>query len=443
MTEIDVELNYVPRKWQREAHIGLSKKRWGVLVVHRRGGKSVLAIMQLIHRACTIEKENARFAYIAPLYKQAKAIAWSYLKHYALKIPGAKISEAELHVTLPNGANLRLYGADNADALRGIYLDGVVLDEVAQLSKELWDSVLRPALADREGWALLMGTPNGINLLSEVYYSAMGNDSWYHGLFTINDTESLPPKEVSDLKSEMSNTAFAREFLCDFSAAADNVLLSVEVVEAACNRQVKPGTYDYAPKILGVDIARQGDDRSALIRKQGRVMFGLKTWQGADAMAMAANVANEILEWEPDAVFIDGSGGYGAGVIDRLRQLGHSPIEVQFGSSPKDPRYSNLRTEMWMELANWVRDGGSMPNTPEVKLDLCAPTYTHANAAGKMALEPKDKIKARGLPSPDVGDAMALCFAYPVAAKPRLGDKWIQANNKSALMDYDPLAALR
>ncbi len=412
-----IELGYEPRAWQREVHLGLASKRWGAIVSHRRSGKSVLAVMHLIDRACRITKPNARFAYIAPMLKQVKSIAWTYLKHYAAKIPGTVIHEGELRVTLRNGSEIRLYGADNPDALRGIYLDGVVLDEVSNLSKDLWDSVIRPALADRLGWGLLMGTPAGINLLSEVYFKARDHEDWYSACFTVYQTNALDSKEVEDMRNGgMTTTAFAREMLCDFSASVDNTLLSVHEVEAATKRHAQDGDFAMAPRIIGVDVARQGDDRSVIFRRQGIMSMTPQVYQGMDSMQLAAHVALLSTEWQPDAVFVDGSGGYGAGVIDRLRQLKHKCTEVQFGGKADDPRFANKRAEMWMRMADWVKEHGILPDSQSLKQDLCAPTYGH-DSHGRLLMEAKDKIKGRGLPSPDEGDALALTFAYVVAQR--------------------------
>lgn len=433
-----IGLGYTPRLWQRDVHLGLQDKRWGALVVHRRGGKTVLAIMQLIHRAISCERANPRYAYIAPFLKQAKAIAWSYLKQYAGKIPGTVISEGELHVTLPNGAQLRIHGADNPDALRGIYLDGLVLDEVAQISKDLWDSVLRPALADREGWALLMGTPSGINLLSEAYFAARTKPEWFSGSYTCYQTDALPKAEIESLKAEMTVSAFAREFLCDFSASVDNVLLSVNDVEAATKRHFGPAEYQLSAKILGVDVARQGDDRSCVFPRQGLLSEKPYVWRHYDSMQVAAQVAIIDDAYKADAIFVDGSGGYGAGVIDRLRQLGRNVVEVQFGGRADDERFANKRIEMWYRMAEWVKGHGLIPDIQELKQDLCGPTYGH-DLRGKMLLESKEAIKKRGLPSPDLGDALALTFAHPVLSRAESARNIGRQN--TTLHQYDPLSS--
>jgi phage terminase large subunit-like protein len=124
-------------------------ERFAVLVAHRRAGKTVACVNELIKGALTCQAKNPRFAYIAPLFKQAKDVAWEYLKEYTAVIPGREVNETELRVDLPNGGRIRLYGADNPDALRGIYLDGVILDEYADMRPSIWTEVLRPALSDR------------------------------------------------------------------------------------------------------------------------------------------------------------------------------------------------------------------------------------------------------------------------------------------------------
>ncbi len=392
--------------------------------------------MHLIDRACRTTRADYRGAYIAPLLKQAKAIAWDYLKRYASKIPGTVISEGELQVRLRNGAALRLYGADNPDSLRGIYLDDAVLDEVSNLSKDLWDSVLRPALADRKGGALLMGTPSGVNLLSEVYFQARGNPDWFSAIYTVDQTDALPADEIASLRREMTVTAFARELLCDFSASVDNVLLSVHQVDASSKRNPPGELYSLAPKILGVDVARQGDDRSVIFKRQGIASFRPEVFRGYDAMQVAAQVAATMSEWQPDAVFIDGSGGYGAGVIDRLRQLRHRVTEIQFGAKADDARFANKRAEMWFKMAEWVKESGAIPDDQDLKQDLCSPTYGH-DTSGRMLLEAKDKIKLRGLPSPDLGDALALTFAHPVGART------LDMADVVKRKPYDPLGSVR
>jgi hypothetical protein len=186
-----------------------------------------------------------------------------------------------------------------------------------------------------------------------------------------------------------------------------------------------------------VDVARYGDDKSVIFGRQGLVSFEPQVYQGLNNMELAAKVAQAIVEWKPDAVFIDA--GRGEGVIDRLHQLGHAVVGVNFGGSPTKPQFVNKRGEMWFDMSQWLKAGASIPNIPQLKIELCAPTYSYANAANKFELESKDDLKKRGLPSPDIADALALTFAFPVA--PSRGPGANLHAGGHALTEYDPFAA--
>lgn len=445
MSDKVVDLGFRPRQWQTECFKKL--RRWSVLVVHRRGGKTILGVMLLIDRALRFTPPAGggpgRYAYVAPEKAQAKAVAWEYLKRFSAPVPGVKINETELWIEFPNGSRIKIEGAEDPDRLRGIYLDGIVLDELADMKPTLWGEVVRPALSDRQGWALFIGTPKGVNLLSEMFYAAAGKPDWYAARLTVHDTGAIDPVELAQAKADMTEQQYAQEFLCDFAAGNRNALLSVTEVEESCARVILGPEIERMPRILGVDVARQGDDRTAIFRRQGLMAWPPQVLRGADSMQVAGYVAKHIAEWNPDAVFIDGTGGYGAGVIDRLRGLGHTCTEVQFGGKADDNRFVNKRSEMWHDLAEWVKSGGVIPNDPAIKLDLCAPTYSFKS--DRFALESKDDMKARGMPSPDLGDALALTFAYPVAPRGLIvtsqGVIEMPFGGQKALTDYDPFAA--
>ncbi len=211
----------------------------------------------------------------------------------------------------------------------------------------------------------------------------------------------------------MPASKFAREYLCDFNAAVDDILLSFDEVEKAAKRSYMLGDFQHSAKIIGVDVARQGDDSTVIIRRQGLIVWEPKEYQIPNAMEVADKVAYEINEWKPDAVFVDGTGGYGAGVIDRLRQLGHRVIEVQFSASPSDPKFLNKRAEMWWDMAEAIKANLQIPNHKQLKADLCTPTYGFNNAS-KLVLESKEDIKKRGLPSSDFADALCCTYASKV-----------------------------
>lgn len=207
---------YAPRPLQAALHARL--KRFNVLVAHRRFGKTVFCINELIARAAANDRSAPRYGYVAPQLVQAKDVAWSYLKHFTAPIPGVIRSETELWVELPNGARIRLYGADNAMRMRGLYFDGVVLDEYAQMSPAVWPEIVRPTLADRGGWALFIGTPMGRNHFCTLYERAQRDTAWLAARFPASETGILAEVELSAARQAMSPQQFAQEFECSFAA---------------------------------------------------------------------------------------------------------------------------------------------------------------------------------------------------------------------------------
>jgi len=228
MAHVDIEFTGL-RPWQSALWPQL--KRFNVLVVHRRAGKTVLAILWLIWRVAPIK--NGRGAYFAPLYNQARRVAWDYLKRYAGAIPGTVFNESELKATFPNGAVIYLLGADNPHAIRGIGLDGCVLDEVAQMGPAVWREVIRPALADRQGHATFIGTPFGMaNQFYQLYRDAEALPDWHRCYLTVHETQAIREDELVALKREMSEEEYAQEFLCDWSAAIKGAFYGKEMAEA-------------------------------------------------------------------------------------------------------------------------------------------------------------------------------------------------------------------
>ena len=216
LVEVVHEFDYKARDAFLDFHY--RKERWAVLVCHRRAGKTVATICDIIRRAITENKPNGRYAYIAPYYAQAKNIAWDYLLRFA-EPAITKANQSELWVELINGAKIRLFGADNPDNLRGLYLDGVVLDEYADMKPRLWGEIVRPLLTDRQGWATFIGTPKGHNSFWEIYNEAQKNSNWYVKTLRADQSGLLPDAELLDAQGSMSANQYEQEFLCSFEAA--------------------------------------------------------------------------------------------------------------------------------------------------------------------------------------------------------------------------------
>lgn len=205
--------------------------RWVIAVAHRRAGKTVSCVNQLIKGAATCENANPRFAYIAPQLNQAKDIAWTYLLEYTECFgPERKVNASELWVELPNnGARIRIYGADNPDRLRGIYLDGAVLDEFGDMDPTVWSQVIRPALSDRKGWAVFIGTPKGKNTFHTLWTNAAEDPDWYTLDLKASDTQLLDEKELADARKMMSEDEYAQEYECSFEAAVRGAYYGKEI----------------------------------------------------------------------------------------------------------------------------------------------------------------------------------------------------------------------
>lgn len=215
-----------------------------------------------------------------------------------------------------------------------------------------------------------------------------------------------------------------------FPPGQSNALMGVEEVTEATKRTLAEAEFLSESKILGVDVARFGDDRSVLFPRQGRAGFRPKVYRNLDTMQLADAVVRMCVSWKPDAVFID-MASFGAGVYDRVRQLGYDIIGVDFGGKPLDTRYANRRAEMWHGCADWVRGGGCLPDDGELISELTAPTYGF-DPHGKLLLEKKAEMKKRIGKSPDMADALCLTFAAPVAlARPG-------RNANRVAHEYDP-----
>lgn len=414
---------YKPR--YPEAHRLLESRRFACLVAHRRFGKTVLAVNHLIKQALICKRPAGHFGYVAPFRTQAKAVAWDYLKHYTAPVANVKINESELSVTVPSAsgsARIRIFGADNPDALRGLYFDGVVLDEVAQMKTEVWEEIIQPALSDRKGFAVFIGTPKGINLFSSIWHhataeQAAGNPEWGALRYPCTETGALDADEIERLRQELSDNKFRQEMLCDFTASSDDVLISLDDCQKGLTATPDPELARQWPLIIGVDVARFGGDATVFFPRQGLIASEPVILRQKSNTDVAARLIQLIGEMRPALVNIDQ--GQGTGVIDLVREacagLACVIIEIPFGSQALDnARFVNRRAEMWKLLGDWLKGGGSLPReracAETLLAELSAPTFSY-DAAGRMKLEAKEEIKKRLGRSTDLADALALTFA--------------------------------
>jgi phage terminase large subunit len=249
MTVQDVIIPYAPRPQQRAVHAQMAQARFGVLVCHRRFGKTVLSVNELEKGAVTCQKPRPRFAYIGPTYRQSKATAWDYAQFYSRPIPGVQVNQSELRIDYPNHGQLRLYGSDNPDSLRGIYLDGVVLDEYGMHPAKTFSEVISATLVDRGGWALFCGTPNGRNQFYDIAQhakaeQAKGNREWFYAEYKASQTGLLDADYLASARAVMTDDEYEQEFECSFTAAVKGAIFSKELQTAQQEHRIGRVPYD-------------------------------------------------------------------------------------------------------------------------------------------------------------------------------------------------------
>jgi phage terminase large subunit len=239
-----IDCGYRPRPQFEPFH--KRTQRFACIVAHRRAGKTVACVNDLQDGALRCEKVRPRFAYLSPYFKQSKAVAWDYLRAAMapLRSLGAEVNESELRVDYANGGQVRLYGADNADALRGIYLDGVVLDEFADMDPRVWPEVIRPALADRQGWAVFIGTPKGRNAFYNIAERSKTDPDWMYLMLKASETGLISTEELQLAQRDLSEDQYAQEFECSFDAAIVGAYYGRLMAQAEADKRITGVPYE-------------------------------------------------------------------------------------------------------------------------------------------------------------------------------------------------------
>lgn len=236
-------------------------QRWALLVVHRRGGKTFACIQDLIHKSLTHQRDgikNAplRYGYVAPTRDQAKDIAWGYLTQFCSQIPGTEINKSELMMTLPKGQSIRLYSGENYERMRGIYFDGVVVDEPADIDPNAWDTVIRPCLSDYNGWGIFIGTSKGRNHFWKKHLHALEDPEWYHMMLKASQSGIIPEDELKDIRKGISPEAYSQEYECDFSVGRPGAIYSRDIEKAREEKRINDDVlwYKELPVYTSFDV---------------------------------------------------------------------------------------------------------------------------------------------------------------------------------------------
>ena len=332
---------------------------------------------------------------------------------------------------------------EQANTLAGFHEDRVmaVLDESGGIPLPVLataEAVLANTGPGKIGHIVQAGNPTQMD--GCLYESAVKHRAHWHVIEITADPDS--PLRTPRVSVEWAREQIAKygrdnpwvlvNVFGKFPPSSMQTLLSPEDVREAMGRHYTQLQIDHGARILGVDVARFGDDSSVIFPRQSLTAFKPRQLRNANTEQIAGATAFEWREWGAHAAFVDGTGGYGAGVVDQLRSLNYDVHEVQFAGKPLDAKFLNKRAEMWWLMAEWVKGGGALPNIPELVAELSIPTYHFKG--DKIAIEDKDQVKERLGNSPDYADALALTFAMPMV-KPA----GIQRSSARSAMTYDPL----
>lgn len=425
--EITIPHNFTPRPYQLPFLQAMERgTKRAALIWHRRCGKGKTLINFTAARMC--ERVGAYY-HVFPEYSQGKKIMWDgrdkdgfkFTDHFPKEIR-SKVNETELKITLRNGSIWQIIGADNYDSLVGPNPVGIVFDEWAVSDKypKAWD-YFRPILAENGGWAVFIFTPRGRNHGFELYQNALNNPDWFCQVLTVRDTQAITQEAIeTERRAGMSDDMIQQEFYCSFIASTSDVLIPFELIQAAMDRDVY---YGHSSRIAGLDVARFGDDRTALVVRQGGSISYVETWGKADVVETAGRVMERYKSKLFDSVAVD-TIGIGAGVADILRSNGIPVAMVQVSERATDEeRFDSQRDELWYSLREWFEDGACcipkalMPNLRQAILKDIQDIRFKYSPVGKIKVEKKDEMKKRLGYSPDIGDALCLTFSKKIVLR--------------------------
>jgi len=309
--------------------------------------------------------------------------------------------------------------ADNPENWEGFGYDYILLNEAGIILRNpyLYENAVRPMLLDSpESILIAGGTPKGKT--PPIFYDLYRNEEagvkgFQSFQYSTYDNPYLDQEEIDDLVDEMSDAVVAQEIYGQFSDTTEFQFIEGDIVEEAIKRECHDSLADKETKVMGVDIAGSGANASVIYKRQGRSTAGIIRKKGIKGDVLVNLIANEINEWQPDAVFIDA--GFNPAVIDILDNLNHDVTRVDFAAASSSPFYLNKRAQMWGDMRDWLGSGGSIPDDRNLRRELSQQTYEFSKKDGScVKLTSKDEMRKNGLMSPDIADALALTFAYPV-----------------------------
>ena len=452
-----------PDTWQREAleELGAALRKNPTTaietVAHRFAfasghgvGKSAFLCWVILWAYCT--KDTAGVI-TANTETQLKTKTWAQLAkwyrlckcRHLLEYTATALFSANKEYSRTWRLDMTPWSERNTEAFAGLHNLGkrilVIYDEASAIPDVVWETT-EGALTDKATeiiWIVCGNPTRSTGRFRECF--GRFRHRWSNRHIDGRTSKITNKSEIAGWEKDFGEDSdfFRVRVRGEFPRTGSLQFISGEIVEQAMKREGQ--AYSFEACILGVDIARQGEDACVLVTRRGRdaKTWAPLKWRTADLMQSASIIAHHIDEMRPDAVFID-EGGVGAGVVDRLRQLGYAVIGVQFGSSADNAhiadggllgRFANKRAEMWASMREWLKIG-AIAEDHDLKADLTGVEYGH-NKRDEIQLESKEDMKKRGLASPDFGDALCLTFAFPVTPRNVEGGK-----TRGHVTDFDP-----
>lgn len=312
---------------------------------------------------------------------------------------------------------------ENSEAFAGLHADDVLViyDEASAVADVIWD-VSEGAMTTAGAMWLVFGNPTRNTGKFRECFGKYRN-RWRTRQVDSRTCRITNKTEIDQwVKDYGEDSDFVRVRVRGvFPRAGSNQFISSDVVELAQSRAPDPALTALSPLVMGVDVARHGDDQSVIVLRRGRSVESITRLRIPDTMQLAARVAEAIDAHRPSAVFVDAT-GMGWGVVDRLRQLSHPVVAVQAGEAAMDPaKYYNRRAELWGLMRDWLKDGACLPDDSELRDDLIGPEYGF-DAKMRIQLEKKEDMKKRGLASPDSADSLAVTFDQVIGSLPVYSD---------------------
>ena len=402
------------------------------LVWHRRSGKDLTA---LNWTATAMYERVGTYFHCFPEYNQGRKVMWDGMdgngRKFTDHIPrdlrkSTNNTEMKIELNQPKGSESgsiwQIIGADNYDSVVGANPVGIVFSEWAISDKyqQAWD-YFRPMLVENGGWAVFIYTPRGRNHGWDLYQDALNNQDWFCQLLTVDDTGVVSKEDIErERRSGYSEDMIQQEFYCSFIASTEDIVIPWGLIQPSLDRDA---VYPRSPRIAGLDVARFGNDRTALVIRRAGEIIHVETWGQSDLVATAGRVQDRYRAKMFDAVAVD-SIGIGAGVADILRNNNIPVAMVQVSEKPMDQeRFDSTRDELWWRLREWFEEGACsisralLPHQKQALLKDIQDIRFKYSPSGKIKIESKKDMKTRLGYSPDVGDALCLTFTHKIRNK--------------------------